>query len=199
MSFSLLVATVAAFMVALVLLVRASTRRYRLNDRERTYRVCIAVKTSVSAPQMWAVIAELGNIQRYMPALRSSVLLGAAAPGEGAIRACEDRRGHCWTERCVRWDHGKAFDVVFDTTGESFPFPFSTMRGGWVVDPDGTGGIVRVWWEVTPRRRWVAPVLFPMMELAVRRDFRGIIARMAAAASGEAPGAVAQTSRAVAC
>jgi len=99
--FLVVVVVVAAVIVAAVLV---SGRRDRRVDGEHTHRLCIAVRSTVSAPRMWAVVAELGNIQRYMPALRSSALLGGAAPGEGAIRACEDRRGRRWTERCVRWD-----------------------------------------------------------------------------------------------
>jgi hypothetical protein len=171
----------------------AIDRVYRVGSGE--HRVCIAVTAEVPPDKMWAVIADIGNISRYMPSLRSSVLVGGGTPGEGAVRQCEDHRAHRWSERCVRWEPGRAFDVVFDTSADRFPFPFSMMRGGWEVEATGTGSLVRVWWEVRPRRRWLAPILFPLMELGVRRDFGRVVARMASSARGETARAEAVDTR----
>lgn len=190
-------AAVAGFMAWQLL---AIARLYRVTPAAGLYRVCVAVDADVTVDRMWTVVADIGSIRRYMPALRSSTLLDGAQPGVGAVRSCANHDGQQWTERCARWEPGRSFDVDFDTTAETFPFPFATMRGGWVVDPREGGSVVRVWWEVTPRRRWLAPLLFPLMELAVRRDFRGVVGRMAAAASGEPrPETTSRPTRAYAC
>ncbi len=142
-----------------------------------------AVQTGLSADRIWAVVRELGDIQRYMPSLTSSAILDGRTPGVGAVRECTDRKGARWRERCDSWEERRAFSVIFEADAPDFPFPFRAMRGGWEVDPIDGGSIVRVWWRVVPRRAATARLLLPVMEHRARADFSAVIGRMGEAST----------------
>lgn len=99
------------------------------------YRHCLAVSVRVPAQQLWQVIADMGNIAEYMPSLRSSFLRDDANPGRGAVRLCEDRNGKRWGEECISYQDNHSFEVRFLSEAPDFPFPASTMYGGWQVEP----------------------------------------------------------------
>ncbi len=147
------------------------------------YRHCVQVAVDVPADAMWSVISRLGEIERYMPSLRSSEVLGDRPPGVGAVRVCENHAGRRWGEECTRFEDGHGFDVRFLAEDPDFPFPATIMFGGWEVIPRGEGSEVRVWWELEPKPKLLAPVMLPMLAFGADRDFPVIIQRMAAAAS----------------
>ena len=161
---------------------RAIRAGFRFAGARAEYQVRVSVPTSASPTAMWNVIRDIGNIQRYLPSLRSSEIVGGWAPGIGAVRQCIDHKGAKWFELCDTWDEGSAFSVVFNTAADDFPFPFSSMRGGWQVDGTSFGCSVTVWWRVVPRRPLIAGLLFPLMERRVKSDFGKVINRMAVAA-----------------
>lgn len=146
------------------------------------YQVCIAADAPVTAGAFWTVLADLGAIQRYMPALKASALTVGEKSGIGCVRTCENVKGQIWSEKCEEWEEGRSFSVAFLTGASGFPFPFSKMHGGWRVAPSATGSQVQVWWRVVPRRPWAAAVLLPLMAADAQRSFAGVIARMALAA-----------------
>jgi hypothetical protein len=145
------------------------------------------VPVGADPDRVFAAVSDLGAIAEHMPSLRGSRLRAGGAPGEGAVRQCEDHRGKRWAERCTRLDRTRReLDLAFLTDEPGFPYPFRTMRGGWkVLERDG-GASVQVWWIVTPRVRWLAPLLFPVMVAGVRRDFPPVVRSMAGEASAGA-------------
>lgn len=147
------------------------------------YLVRVEVRTTVAADRMWSIVRELGEIRRYMPSLRSSMVLDGRSTGVGAVRECEDRKGARWRERCDSWEEPRAFSVVFDAHAPDFPFPFREMRGGWQVDRTREGSVVGVWWRVVPRNEATAGLLLPVMAWRAQSDFVAIVGRMAAAAT----------------
>jgi len=153
--------------------------------KESRYRHCVSVTTDVPADAMWKVIGRLGEIERYMPSLRSSALLDNQTQGVGAIRVCEDQAGKRWREACTRFEPGRGFDVRFLTEAAAFPFPASEMLGGWDVIPRHQGSEVRVWWELTPKPKALAVLLLPILAFGADRDFPKVVARMASAAKGQ--------------
>lgn len=166
--------------------IREAFRTFRGSPDE--YEVCIAVAAPVDAGAFWKVLADLGAIQRYLPALKSSALTVGERPGLGCVRTCENLAGQVWSEKCEAWDEeGRSFAVVFSTDQPGFPYPFSKMHGGWQVSPTSTGCEVRVWWRVVPRHPWAAALLLPLMAAGARRDFADVIARMAQEAQGARP------------
>lgn len=150
------------------------------------YRHCIAVSTSAPAEVMWGVIGRMGDIHKYMPSLRSSLVRDGKEPGVGAVRVCEDRAGKRWAEECIAFTEGRSFDVRFLADAPDFPFPASTMLGGWKVLPTGedTSNVV-VWWEMMPRPRLLSWIILPMLAFQVDRSFPGIVHRMAVHATAD--------------
>ena len=148
------------------------------------YRHCIVVETNAPADKMWHIVGDMGGIERYMPSLKRSLLLDGKAPGVGAIRACEDRAGKAWSEECIAFEAGRGFAVRFLSEAPDFPFPAKTMRGGWDVTPSAAGSQVMVWWELTPKQAFLAPILLPLLAFQADRDFPKIVKRMAEAAIG---------------
>jgi hypothetical protein len=180
---------------ALVLFQGRGLRRvYELPGEPGRFEVCVRVGAPVGVSRLWPVMADLGGISRHMADLVSSAVDGDEAPGEGAVRTCENRRGQRWSERCVRWSEGASFDVRFLTDAPGFPFPFSDMVGGWRLVPKGPACDVEVWWRVVPRRQWLAPVLLPLMAHGASATFAQVVASMVAEASGH-PGEVVPVPR----
>lgn len=155
------------------------------------YRHCIIVGVNAPADAMWQVIGRIGDIQRYMPSLKSSELLGGKAPGVGAVRQCEDRSGKRWAEECIGFQAGESFTVRFLSEAPDFPFPAKRMTGGWKVTPAGSGAEVMVWWELDPKPRFLAPILLPILAFQADRDFPKVIQSMAQDAVGHRDDAVA--------
>jgi hypothetical protein len=148
------------------------------------YRHCIVVRVDADADAMWSVIQRLGDIQKYMPTLRSSVVLDGKAPGVGAIRRCVDTAGRSWSEECTEYRPGSGFVVRFHADAPGFPFPATAMVGGWEVTPQDDGANVMVWWEIQPKPRWLATAILPLLAFKVDRDFPQVIERMARDAIG---------------
>ncbi len=151
------------------------------------YQVCVAMDTPATADAFWRVLADLGSIHRYSPALRSSALAVGEKSGVGCVRTCENTKGEAWSERCDEWEEGTSFSVSFLTDRPGFPFPFSKIRGGWRVAPNATGCRVEVWWRVVPRHAWAAAVVLPLMAAGAQRSFGRVIARMSDAARQGGP------------
>lgn len=195
---ALLLAIAAAVLSFGVWQLLAINRAHRAPNGS-SYRHCVSVAVDAPAQAMWNVISRLGDIQRYMPSLRSSRILEDRPPGVGAVRMCEDHAGKRWGEECTRFEAGHGFDVRFLAEDPDFPFPATSMVGGWEVIPRDEGSEVRVWWELEPKPRLLAPIMLPMLAFGVDRDFPGIIQRMASEAltgreqgtdrTGEASGA----------
>lgn len=187
LGWSMVLGTNAVVLTLAWLQLRSIRNAFRVSDGSPVeYELCIAVAAPVAADAFWKVLADLGGIQRYMPALKSSALTVGKKAGVGCVRTCENVKGQIWSEKCEAWEEGQSVTLAFQTDVPGFPFPFSRMRGGWRVAPQAAGCQVQVWWRVVPRRTWAAPLLLPLMAAGVQRDFAGVVARMARAAQGSA-------------
>jgi len=148
------------------------------------YRHCLRIRADAPAEPLWAVVADLGGIERFSPALARSGLRGGEPVGLGAVRDCADRRGAQWSEEVVAFDPvDRRLVLRFLADAPGFPFPVSAMTGGWRVEPDGAGSWVEVWWSFTPRARF-GWILLALMTLALDHSALGIVGRMAMAARG---------------
>jgi hypothetical protein len=151
-----------------------------------TYRHCVRVRVGAPAEAMWNVVADLGRIAHFSPMLATSTLKDRAEPGENAVRVCSDAQGNTWSEVCERFDaRARALQLRFVTEEPGFPYPASTMIGGWNILEDGDGSVVEVWWSLTPTvpAGWV---MVSLLGLKVDSEFAAVIARMAEAAQGHA-------------
>ncbi|MBK4728452.1 SRPBCC family protein [Oxynema sp. CENA135] len=143
------------------------------------YRHCLIVGTEAPAAALWDAIARMGDIQNYMPSLVSSEILEGKSPGVGVLRRCTDKSGRCWREKCIEFEPGQSLTMRFVAEAPDFPFPASTMLGGWKVMSVGTGSEVMVWWELAPKPRFLAPILLPILAFGADRDFVEVIRLMA--------------------
>ncbi|MGF1571005.1 MAG: SRPBCC family protein [Nodosilinea sp.] len=143
------------------------------------YRHCLIVATKAPAAVMWDAIERMGDIQNYMPSLVRSEILDSKSPGIGAVRRCTDSSDRHWAEECIEFEPGHSFTMRFAAEAPDFPFPASTMLGGWKVMSVGTGSEVMIWWELAPKPSFLAPILLPILAFSADRDFVQVIQRMA--------------------
>jgi hypothetical protein len=140
-------------------------------DRSR-FRVCFDIKSDGEADVIWQNLASLGEIARFAPSLASSSLRDKTPAAAGTIRDCADQAGRRWSERCTVLDHErKELVVEFLTREPGFPFPFLEMTGGWSVQREADGALVRVWWEGRPKYPALNPVILPLLAWQARRQF----------------------------
>ncbi len=151
------------------------------------YRHCLQVAVAAPPGAMWQAISQLGDIQCYMPMLKSSHIRDNLAPGVGAVRVCANHSGKQWAEECIGFDPGREVRLRFLASEPDFPFPVKHMTGGWRVSPLGDHTEVTIWWELAPRKPWLAPVILAMLSLGADRTFPGALARMANGPEPTAP------------
>jgi hypothetical protein len=151
-----------------------------------THRVEVWVDADVPASRMWPVIADLGGIDAHLESLAEAAVEGT--PGPGAVRTCANHQGQRWSEEVTDWRPGHALSLRFRTEQPGFPYPMFRMLGGWRLTPRGPNrtGVV-VWWSFTPRPRWLAPAMVPIMLRQVRRDMEATVASMARTAGEDSP------------
>ena len=155
-------------------------RMYRPDTTSRDVRLCLRWPTHASPDRVWDAIADVGRIDRYAPHIRASRLQNYASPTIGSVRECEAVNGTSWTERVTTLDPTqRRLDLEFDAHAPDFPFPFSSLRGGWAVDEQDSGSHVSIWFEGTPTHAWTTPLLMPLMEWRASRDFARIVGAMA--------------------
>lgn len=179
-------------LVAAVAAVVAGLAGWQLRAIDRTHRVpgtahrrhCVRVHVALPPEALWRVIRKLGEIERYMPSLASSELLGGARPGVGAVRHCTTADGRAWSEECTAYEPGRRIVLRFRSEADDFPFPASEMTGGWTLTPADGGTVVTVWWELIPRPIYAAPILLPAFAYRADRELPEVVARMADAAAG---------------
>lgn len=143
------------------------------------YRHCIMMETAASASRMWKVIEDMGGISKYMPSLVHSEILNGETPGVGAVRFCRDNAGRQWSKECIDFKPHRGYTLRFHSEAPDFPYPASSMVGGWEIHPIGLGSRVMVWWELTPKSPLLAPMLMPILAFQADRDFSKVIDRMA--------------------
>ncbi len=154
----------------------------RMRERRRTeHRVAISHEVGVPASRFWSVLADLESVSRYLPGLTESRVEGTA--GVGARRTCVNERGEKWSEEVLDWKPGRSMSLRFVSEAPDFPYPLDPMVGGWQLEEMADDRCrVTVWWSLTVRPRWLAPLVVPLVEITVRRDMKAAVEAMATAA-----------------
>lgn len=147
--------------------------------RDGFLRHCIQVEVNVASELMWKIIGDIGAIKKYMPSLASSAIINDLPPSVGAIRHCVDMNGKSWSEECIDFKDNHSFEVRFQTEAKDFPFPASQMYGGWEVEGDEKSSIVKVWWEIKPKPKWMSIIIMSILSSNADNDFPKIIHNMA--------------------
>jgi len=177
-----IVAAIVALFATLQL--RGVWRLVRVTDSPlEVFRYCVLFRVESAPEAVWAAIADLGEIARFVPELAHSELLHAAEPGPGAVRQCVHRSGRRWQERCVVYAPDRRELVLeFDTTPDDFPFPVASMTGGWRVSDAMHGATVTIWWDYVPKHRFVW-ILITLSSPLIDAKLRRVLGRMTAGAS----------------
>ena len=84
---------------------------------------------------VWKILANLEEVARYNPGVRSAETLGPERTGVGAMRACELVPEGRVVERVTHWEDGRA--VGLEVTESDWPIHF--MRWVTRIEPDGAG------------------------------------------------------------
>ena len=179
------VLSIAAIVGLLAMAQLAGIRRLlRDDDGPGKYRYCLSFRVDATPEAMWALVSDLGAIERFAPFLASSDLRDDAQPGEGVVRDCTDGSGAAWSEACEEFDpEARRLRLRFLTDEPDFPYPAEVMHGGWHVREHESGSIVEVWWSLTPSvpLGWLVVAL---MGFQLDRQMADTISRMAQAANG---------------
>ena len=105
----------------------AGARVVGVSDTTATLRV------PASAAEVWAVLADFGEIARWAPNVDHSCLLSTQREGVGAVRRIQSGR-RTLVEEVVEWVDGERLGYVV----EGLPPPVRSLRNTWQID-DGDG------------------------------------------------------------
>ena len=100
----------------------------------------VTVEIRIDAPreQVWDVLANLGSVSVWNPALTGSYYTSEAKQGLEAARHCDFPDGGYVKERVLEWNPGESFKVeIYEGT-----IPFDNATGSASVVDDGDGTIV---------------------------------------------------------
>ena len=101
-------------------------------------RVAVEARIGASKDRVWDVIADLGAVSVWNPALADSHYTSAAKGGLEASRHCDFPDGGYVKERVVEWRPGEAFTLdLYEGT-----VPFASATGSMSVSEDRDGTIV---------------------------------------------------------
>ena len=79
----------------------------------------------------WSVLSDVALYAEFAGTLHKSEVV--SGEGLALVRRCEDKRGVCWLETCVRWEPGCAYAFEVDTSAPGYPLPLRAMRGDFEV------------------------------------------------------------------
>ena len=91
----------------------------------------------IEAPieNVWAALADFGDVAAWAPYMRVSHLLGDQATGVGTRRAMQHELGFRFEERVTEWTEGEgiAFDVL------KAPWPMTKVAESWRIEAVDNG------------------------------------------------------------
>ena len=103
-------------------------------------RVTSEIRIEASRDKVWDVIADLGSVSVWNPALADSHYTSEAKEGVGAARHCDFPDGGYVKERALEWRPGEAFTLdIYEGT-----VPFASATAGLSLADDGDGTIVKL-------------------------------------------------------
>jgi len=167
------------------------------SDTREKYQICFSIPVSVSEDAIWEAIRDVENIHRFAPSLVSSDVT-AIAGDECVSRTCINTKNQRWTELIEIDESRKQLIVRFKADAPEFPFPVSSMSGGWRVleGNEASHATVRVWWSFSLKKDWAAVILLPLFEIGLKSQIRVIVTNMETTI-GPQPAAVATSRKTV--
>lgn len=142
------VAAVAIPVLLLALLQLLGLRRYARNQRGETdepsmYRLTRILEAPAS--RVWPLLRSLDRIGEFYDALES---VEVEEGEERTVRSCTDRKGRRWSEELLELDdRNRSLTLRFAAEADDFPFPMTSMVGGWEVASRGERCELTLWYE----------------------------------------------------
>lgn len=101
-------------------------------------RVTSEIRIDASKDKVWNVVADLGSVSVWNPAIANSHYTSEAKEGLEASWHCDFPGGAYVEERATEWDAGEAFTYeLYEGT-----VPFASLNGTFTLVDDGGGTIV---------------------------------------------------------
>ena len=171
------VATVVALFAFLE--ARGTDRIYRDSRKPGWYYYEVSGVVPVRPDAIWEAVSDLGAIHRYSPGLTASRVITDGESGGGTVvRECVGTSGAVWQEECTLVKPDRALNVHFRSEDPAFPFPFTTMDGGWRVAPGDGGSKVTTWFAFIPKNRALAFLIVPLVAKQFAKGFPAILDNM---------------------
>ncbi len=122
----------------------------------------IHVERKISEPSadLWAYLADFGNIQAFHPFLKGSHLTeGTQSCEVGGTRQCDMKDGNFLKERIVEWEEGSHYTVeIYETS-----LPVKKARATLGVRPmDDHASVAYMTMDFTPKSWLMSPFLYLM-------------------------------------
>ena len=103
-------------------------------------RVTGEIRIDASKEKVWDVVADLGSVSVWNPALADSHYTSEVKEGLEASRRCEFPDGGYVKERVTEWKPGEAFTLdIYEGT-----VPFASAHGSFSLVDDGDGTMVTI-------------------------------------------------------
>lgn len=181
-SIAILVASIVSFFALMQLLGIWKSFVSRNKSSDGKFHICFSIPVAVTDNQIWSAIREIEGIHKFSLSLRSSILT-VDAQKECTLRTCVDIKGKRWIEEIQVANERKELAIRFRADATDFPFPVTSMSGGWRVQQSQEAGqaVVLVWWNFSLVRDWTAPLLLPLFEMGLKSQMVSAVANMVAA------------------
>lgn len=125
--------------------------------------------------EVWAVLAEYGDVARWAPNADESRLLSEQHEGVGAIREVVAGK-YTLIERVIAWEP----EAILGYDIEGLPSMIRHATNSWIVRPNGTGSSVTLLTEVDAGRglvgRFVAWLSVRSLDRAAKKMLGGLAA-----------------------
>ncbi len=121
------------------------------------------VKINAPKEKTWEILADLGAVSNWAPAVTESHMMTEAKRGVGAIRSCDHTQMGNIEEEIVAWEEGTSlsYDVI-----KGLPMPMKSLNNTWSVSGEGAESMVTLTMNFGMK---FGPLGALMAALAVRR------------------------------
>jgi len=101
----------------------------------------LEMQVRIAAPveEVWAVLADFGNVAQWIPTINHAVITNGLAAGVNCTRECTVEGIGKITEQIVEWNEGESYTYEIGAVG-----PVKRARNTWAVRADGKGTLVTI-------------------------------------------------------
>ena len=117
---------------------------------------------SADKKKVWKVISDVKNYHVVAPNIDEVKIVSGEK--EGMVRKCVHEKDS-WNETCTLWQPEKQYSFEVDTNASDYPYPFSSLRGNWLVNEAGSDSTEIVMnFELEYQRRFQNLLLHPFLK-----------------------------------